>query len=90
MVARLALAADMLGGSSSSSGKQNSVGFHKLDTCLLLPPVNGSTRVVFDTVHLKTSSCVLCSGQQLRLFRRGAPYPTREERSEELKDVLDR
>ncbi|XP_040895092.1 nuclear receptor coactivator 5 [Toxotes jaculatrix] len=29
------------------------------------------------------------SGQQLRLFRRAAPYPTREERTEELKDALD-
>ncbi|KAM9375483.1 nuclear receptor coactivator 5 [Pholidichthys leucotaenia] len=29
------------------------------------------------------------SGQQLRMFRRGAPYPTREERKEELKDALD-
>lgn len=33
---------------------------------------------------------VFCSAQQLRLFRRGAPYPTREERSSELKDALDR
>ncbi|XP_067358434.1 nuclear receptor coactivator 5 isoform X3 [Channa argus] len=30
------------------------------------------------------------SAQQLRLFRRAAPYPTREERTEELKDALDR
>ncbi|XP_039989015.1 nuclear receptor coactivator 5 [Xiphias gladius] len=29
------------------------------------------------------------SAQQLRLFRRAAPYPTREERTEELKDALD-
>uniref|UniRef100_A0A3B3VKM1 Uncharacterized protein n=1 Tax=Poecilia latipinna TaxID=48699 RepID=A0A3B3VKM1_9TELE len=27
-----------------------------------------------------------CSAQQLRLFRRAAPYPSREERTEELKD----
>ncbi|XP_041853067.1 nuclear receptor coactivator 5 isoform X2 [Melanotaenia boesemani] len=29
------------------------------------------------------------SAQQLRLFRRTAPYPLREERTEELKDALD-
>ncbi|XP_022605576.1 nuclear receptor coactivator 5-like [Seriola dumerili] len=29
------------------------------------------------------------SAQQLRLYRRAAPYPTREERSEELKDALE-
>ncbi|KAM9854740.1 uncharacterized protein ACBR49_003271 [Aulostomus maculatus] len=29
------------------------------------------------------------SAQQLRLFRRAAPYPSREERIEELKDALD-
>lgn len=29
------------------------------------------------------------SAQQLRLFRRAAPYPSREERTEELKDALD-
>uniref|UniRef100_A0A3P9Q1E5 Uncharacterized protein n=1 Tax=Poecilia reticulata TaxID=8081 RepID=A0A3P9Q1E5_POERE len=29
-----------------------------------------------------------CSAQQLRLFRRAAPYPSREERTEELKDVV--
>ncbi|XP_015252885.1 nuclear receptor coactivator 5 [Cyprinodon tularosa] len=29
------------------------------------------------------------SAQQLRLFRRSAPYPSREERTEELKDALD-
>ncbi|XP_042352740.1 nuclear receptor coactivator 5 [Plectropomus leopardus] len=29
------------------------------------------------------------SAQQLRLFRRAAPYPSREERAEELKDALD-
>ncbi|XP_053175270.1 nuclear receptor coactivator 5 [Scomber japonicus] len=29
------------------------------------------------------------SAQQLRLFRRAAPYPNREERTEELKDALD-
>lgn len=29
------------------------------------------------------------SAQQLRLFRRAAPYPTREERTEEIKDALD-
>ncbi|XP_051237007.1 nuclear receptor coactivator 5 isoform X2 [Dicentrarchus labrax] len=29
------------------------------------------------------------SAQQLRLFRRAAPYPPREERTEELKDALD-
>ncbi|KAM9351948.1 uncharacterized protein ABDE67_006802 [Symphorus nematophorus] len=29
------------------------------------------------------------SAQQLRLFRRAAPYPTREDRTEELKDALD-
>lgn len=29
------------------------------------------------------------SAQQLRLFRRTAPYPTREERTEDLKDALD-
>ncbi|XP_040017511.2 uncharacterized protein LOC120808585 [Gasterosteus aculeatus] len=29
------------------------------------------------------------SAQQLRLFRRAAPYPSREDRTEELKDVLD-
>ncbi|XP_069028923.1 nuclear receptor coactivator 5 [Embiotoca jacksoni] len=29
------------------------------------------------------------SAQQLRLYRRGAPYPPREERTEELKDALD-
>ncbi|XP_037624249.1 nuclear receptor coactivator 5 [Sebastes umbrosus] len=29
------------------------------------------------------------SAQQLRLFRRAAPYPSRDERSEELKDALD-
>ncbi|GAA6229783.1 nuclear receptor coactivator 5 isoform X1 [Lates japonicus] len=29
------------------------------------------------------------SAQQLRLYRRPAPYPTREERTEELKDALD-
>ncbi|XP_070687606.1 nuclear receptor coactivator 5 [Pempheris klunzingeri] len=29
------------------------------------------------------------SAQQLRLFRRAAPYPGREERTEELKDALD-
>ncbi|KAL7401996.1 hypothetical protein ABVT39_007855 [Epinephelus coioides] len=29
------------------------------------------------------------SAQQLRMFRRAAPYPPREERAEELKDALD-
>ncbi|XP_076589594.1 uncharacterized protein LOC143322345 [Chaetodon auriga] len=29
------------------------------------------------------------SAQQMRLFRRAAPYPTREERTDELKDALD-
>uniref|UniRef100_UPI0037E81BEB nuclear receptor coactivator 5 n=1 Tax=Semicossyphus pulcher TaxID=241346 RepID=UPI0037E81BEB len=29
------------------------------------------------------------SAQQLRLFRRAAPYPSREERTEELKDALE-
>ncbi|XP_056273061.1 lysine-specific demethylase 6B isoform X2 [Pseudoliparis swirei] len=29
------------------------------------------------------------SGQQLRMFRRGAPYPNRDERTEEPKDVLE-
>ncbi|XP_047453417.1 nuclear receptor coactivator 5 isoform X2 [Mugil cephalus] len=29
------------------------------------------------------------SAQQLRLFRRAAPYPSREDRTEELKDALD-
>uniref|UniRef100_A0A8C7Z0F7 Nuclear receptor coactivator 5-like n=1 Tax=Oryzias sinensis TaxID=183150 RepID=A0A8C7Z0F7_9TELE len=38
---------------------------------------------------LRPSSSSNGSAQQLRLFRRGAPYPTREERSSELKDALD-
>ncbi|KAF6722074.1 Nuclear receptor coactivator 5 [Oryzias melastigma] len=38
---------------------------------------------------LRPSSSSNGSAQQLRLFRRAAPYPTREERSSELKDALD-
>ena len=33
---------------------------------------------------------MLGSTQQLRMFRRAAPYPSREDRTEELKDALDR
>ncbi|XP_024911749.1 nuclear receptor coactivator 5 isoform X1 [Cynoglossus semilaevis] len=37
----------------------------------------------------RTSANPNGSAQQLRPFRRAAPYPSRDERSEELKDVLD-
>lgn len=33
---------------------------------------------------------LLCSAAQLRLFRRAAPYPTREEKAVELTDALGR
>lgn len=63
--------------------KQNGAG-----RLVTIPP----TLVSVSRWHLLTLTKlpVLCSAQQLRLFRRAAPYPTREERTEELKDALDR
>lgn len=89
-VATLALATNRLGSGHSKKTKQ--CGLYQPITTPFHPLIL-LTLLVIVKVHAHTHTkliLVLRSTQQLRLFRRAAPYPSREERTDELKDALDR